>query len=158
MFPARKIFPIVAATFSLVMSVPTEAAEANYDESKVGNLPVPDPLRMEDGSKVTSAEQWRNERRPELLNLFREHVYGRSPGKPKMRFQVHATSATNEDKKAIGGKASRYLASITFEDRETPKIDVLIYVPNDARKPVPAFLGLNFQGTHTISDDPGIPI
>ena len=33
---------------------------ANYDESKANPFPnVPDPLTMNDGQKVTSAEMWR---------------------------------------------------------------------------------------------------
>ena len=38
---------------------------ANYDESKVPPYTLPDPLLMESGAKVTSAQIWRSERRPE---------------------------------------------------------------------------------------------
>jgi hypothetical protein len=37
-------------------------------------------------------------------------------------------------------------------------MDLLIYLPSAAKKPVPLFLGLNFYGNHTIDDDPGIAL
>ena len=42
-------------------------------------------------------------------------------------------------------------------DGKGPKIDLLIYLPKKARSgPIPVFLGLNFDGNHTIHPDPGI--
>jgi hypothetical protein len=36
------------------------------------------------------------------------------------------------------------------------RVDVLIYLPAEARTPVPAFLGLNFRGNQAIRPEPGI--
>ena len=53
---------------------------ANYDESKANPFPnLPDPLTMKDGQTATSAEMWREKRRPELLEMFSKYVYGRVP-------------------------------------------------------------------------------
>ena len=30
--------------------------DVNYDENKAGSFPIPDPLKCEDGSKVSTAE------------------------------------------------------------------------------------------------------
>jgi hypothetical protein len=128
---------------------------ANYDEAKVGNFTLPDPLKLENGQPVQDAKTWREKRRPELLRLFETHVYGKSPGKPPtILFQKKS-----EDKNALGGKATRREISISFaKDGSGPRLDLLLYVPNSGRKPAPAFLGLNFEGNHTVNADPGITI
>jgi hypothetical protein len=40
---------------------------------------LPDPLLMLDGRRVTTPEQWFNERRPELITLFQHYMYGFLP-------------------------------------------------------------------------------
>jgi hypothetical protein len=132
-----------------------EPPAANYDEAKVPAYTLPDPLQMSDGTKVRSAATWREKRRPELLGLFEQHVYGRNPGRPKaMLFQV-----TSREPEALGGKATRKEVSVWFSDRKDgPRLDLLLYVPNGATKPVPAFLGLNFEGNQSVHRDPGIAL
>ncbi|HPF01951.1 MAG TPA: hypothetical protein PLE95_02015, partial [Bacteroidales bacterium] len=61
----------------------------NYEEDKVGNYTLPDPLTMLNGKKVKNEKQWYKKRRPEILELFYEFQYGKVPGKPKdMSFNV----------------------------------------------------------------------
>ena len=132
-----------------------QVPEANYDEAKTGTFTLPDPLRFENGQPVADAAAWREKRRPELMRLFETHVYGRAPGKPA----ALVFEKTSEDKHALGGKATRREVSIFLrKDKSGPRLDLLLYVPNEARQPVPAFLGLNFDGNHTINTDPGITI
>ena len=82
--------------------------------------PLPDPLILTNGSRVTSAKQWRTQRRPELLALFASQMYGHSPGRPaQMRFAVFDT-----DPKALGGKATRKQVAVFFDgkpDHKSPK-------------------------------------
>ena len=54
----------------------------NYDESKVPEYTLPDPLVLANGEPVKDARTWNNHRRPEILELFTTQVYGRSPGRP----------------------------------------------------------------------------
>ncbi len=131
------------------------APPVNYDEDKVPPYTLPDPLVMADGTKVTSAEMWRAKRRPELLELFRTHVYGRSPAKPEaLAFKVF-----DNEPKALGGKATRRQIAILFTGKEDgPKADLLLYLPNDAKRPIPAFLILNFNGNHAVHTDPAIKL
>src|SRR5688572_696955 len=69
---------------------------ANYDESKANPYPnLPDPLLLKNGKKVTSARQWWNQRRPEIVEDFDREIYGRVPKvTPKVKWEV--TSTTNE--------------------------------------------------------------
>ncbi|MFA7006412.1 MAG: acetylxylan esterase, partial [Verrucomicrobiia bacterium] len=60
--------PLLCAV-AIAASAPPPAV--NYDESKVGNYTLPDPLLCADGTKVTDAATWRAKRRPEVLELFR---------------------------------------------------------------------------------------
>lgn len=128
---------------------------ANYDESKVGNLPLPDALTCVGGSKVTDAKTWQTKRRAEVLRLFENHVYGRSPAKPaNLIFEV-----TKTDPLALGGKATRKEIAIYLTGkRDGPRLDLLVFAPNDAKGPVPAFLGCNFNGNHAVHNDPGITL
>lgn len=127
----------------------------NYDESKVGQHALPDPLVSENGQPIRTADQWRNSRRGELLKLFETYVYGKAPGKPpEMSFEV-----TSSDPKALGGKATRKEVAIRLTSRQDgPTIHLLMYVPNNKPRPAPAFLGLNFYGNHTVNRDPGITL
>ena len=52
-----------------------------FDDARVPSYTLPDPLVRENGEAVRSAEGWRI-RRAEILELFRTHVYGHSPGAP----------------------------------------------------------------------------
>lgn len=126
---------------------------ASYDEAKVPAYTLPDPLRFEDGTPVRAARDWTGRRRAEVLRLFEEHVYGRSPAPPAaMRFVV-----VESDPRALGGLATRRQVRVLLDGTENgPAFEILLYVPNGARRPVPAFLGLNFDGNHAVHPDPGI--
>ena len=126
---------------------------ANYDESKIPPYTLPDPLLTADGKKVTDADAWFQKRRPEILKLFEDQVYGRSPGRPAgMTFAV-----TSEDKQALQGLAVRKEVTVRFNDQaDGPRMHILLYLPAKAQGPVPLFVGLNFNGNHAIHTDPGI--
>jgi predicted O-methyltransferase YrrM len=125
----------------------------NYDEAKVPAYTLPDPLVAADGRKIADAEAWRSVRRPEVLRLFEEHMFGRTP-----RGDVKTTFESIEvDRTALGGKAVRKQAAIRFAGNgKTASMDLLVYLPASAPRPVPVFLGLNFQGNHAVNADPGI--
>ncbi len=127
----------------------------NYDESKVPAYTLPDPLVMLDGQRVTDAATWQQKRRPELLRLFETYVYGKMPGRlEKTRFVVRHVAPD-----ALAGQAIRKEVRVLFAgDEAGPFMDLLIYLPKAAPKPVPIFLGLNFYGNHTIHPDPGITL
>ncbi|QMU31674.1 acetylxylan esterase [Adhaeribacter radiodurans] len=139
--------------------IPTQNLHAqetfNYDETKVGTYTLPPLLQTPDGKKITTTTQWNNIQRPALLKLFADNVYGRLPGKPKgLHFKV-----TSEDKEALGGKAIRKQITIYFTPADTgASMDVLLYLPKQAKGPVPIFAGLNFKGNHTVHTDPEIKI
>ncbi len=127
----------------------------NYDESQVPPYVLPDPLTMQDGSPVHEARAWREKRRPEILDLFSREVYGRSPPAPS---GIQSRTLV-EPQEVFDGGAIRFQVSISLTAMPSgPAMDMLLYVPTRTKKPVPAFLGLNFQGNHAVQPDPGILI
>jgi hypothetical protein len=114
-------------------------------------MDLPDPLKTLDGKKVTSVEIWREKRRPEILELFRKHVYGRAPvGRPKnLKFKVEDVA-----KNALGGTATRKHIRISFEGPGGKgALRMFVYVPNKAKRPAPGFLLISHRTSNKI--DPG---
>ena len=65
---------------------------SNYNEEKVPPYTLPDPLVMASGERVTTAEQWFKERRPEILKFYQNEIYGRVPANaPKVTWEVTET-------------------------------------------------------------------
>jgi hypothetical protein len=87
--------------------------------------------------KVSDFSTWINIRRPEILELFRENVFGRIPETPyKKSFKV-----INVDKNAMNGTATFKQVDITISTAtKSLVIHLSIYTPNNATKPVPLFL------------------
>lgn len=127
----------------------------NYDEAKVPEYTLPELLTLSNGQKVQRAQDWKNQRRPEILQLFAEHVYGKVPeAEVKVGYEI-----TGNYPDALDGAATLKEVKITFSnDKGSHAMSVLMFIPNDAVQPVPAFLGLNFFGNHTIHPDPRISI
>jgi hypothetical protein len=122
--------------------------------SAADDLALPDPLRTSAGQNIATPEEWQKIRRPEILELFRTHVYGRTPAKTlKIAFDVF-----DEDANALDGKAIRKQIRVTAADGEKRvRIHLLMYLPKQAKQQaVPVMLLLNFGGNHTISSDPAI--
>lgn len=114
---------------------------------------LPDPLVMLDGTRVATAEAWRERRRPELKELFEEYVYGRYPqedGSPPIA-AVQA-KVLFEDKQAFNGAGTLKEVELTLGPPEWPKICLLVATPND-RAPAACFVGVNFGGNHLLLAD-----
>ncbi len=153
---------LVALVGALLNGATLHAADStsqgrNYDESKVAPYTLPDPLLARDGHRITTTNEWRTLRRGEILQDFRDLMYGHTPKLPiKLR-----TETTSTRKDAVGGLATRTLVTLRFFDDPTaPSIQLMLYVPNNhaAKKPAPVFLGLNYFGNASLEKDPAIPL
>jgi len=155
MFARQRLIRMTGFAAVLAFVCCAGAQEANYDEAKVPKYALPDPLVCLDGTKVTDAATWSQKRRSEILRLFEEHVYGRSPGRPEqMTFMTPSLS-----RNALAGKATRKEVTVFFNGtRQDPNMTILVYLPNERSRPAPLFVGLNFGGNHTIHTDPAITI
>lgn len=155
--------PVVLGTLLILVfgcdgshpETPAQNREVNYDESRVPTYTLPDPLVLDDGTPVTDADVWREQRRREIIQLFEQHVYGKTPERHVApRFDMRLV-----DTEALAGIATRKEIAIHFSDSDDgPRMDLLLYLPNDRNGPVPTFIALNFYGNHSIHRDPGITL
>jgi len=114
----------------------------NFDESKANPYPnLPDPLTLNNGKKVKTANVWWRERRPEIVELFDREIYGRVPKDvPKVKWEVTGTtSGTNGDvpvvtKQLVGHADNSAYPQVT--------VDILLTLttPANAAGPVPVML------------------
>ena len=124
----------------------TNLIAQNYDESKVPAYTLPDVLVSQ--NKITSVKDWEGIRRPEILSLFEREVYGTMPKKyDRIAFKVK-----NEDKNAMNGKARLKEVEIAVtNNNETVLINLVMFVPTQAKKPAPVFLLINNRGKNNTS-------
>lgn len=113
---------------------------SNYDEAKVGNLPLPDPLVFRDGQPVRTPEDWRR-RRAEILALYDAEIHGRVPaGVPKARSEVVAT-----DPAALDGIAVRKHMVVRFgTEQNGVSMNVVLFLPRNISGPVPLLVQMLF--------------
>ena len=156
MRPKSFSFHYLLSLSILLLSIPFAMAQRpgfNYDEANVPSCELPDPLVSESGNPITSIKDWTNLRRPEILALFEDHVYGPRPAKP----ENPTYTVTSESMNALGGKAIRKQLTIRFDENAFPQaLHVLLYIPNSIQGAAPVFVGYNFNGNHTIHTDPSI--
>lgn len=110
-----------------------------YDEEKVPEFNLPDPLVMLNGEKVNDVNTWKGKRRLEILELFEKHVYGRTViGRP----HGMTSKVASEDRSGLNGRAIIKNVSIYFTAKtDGPRMNVNITLPVDAAKrPAPVFL------------------
>jgi hypothetical protein len=106
--------------------------------SAADDLQLPDPLTAKDGQKVDSAEAWSKVRRPEVLELFRQTIYGRAPiGRPEgLAFEVFDSAPD-----AMEGKATRKQVKISYRGPGGQgEIKLVLFIPNQGPKPAPCML------------------
>ena len=127
----------------------------NYEEDSVGTYVLPELLTLSNGQKVNDTKTWTEKRRPELLHLFETIEYGKMPGKPTdLHFNVF-----DKGTPAFNGKAIRKQVTVYFtKDTTDHKMDLLIYLPADAKKAVPLLLNVSFVANNQTADDPGVKI
>jgi hypothetical protein len=129
--------------------------QINYDEAKVPEYKLPEMLISNNGEKIQTSEDWVNIRRPEIIKLFEEYMYGRVPeGSLEIKYET-----TKIDTNALSGKAIQKNVIVCYiKGGDTIQMELLVFIPANATKPVPLFLGMNFYGNQSVYNDSSIPI
>ena len=116
----------------------------NYHDNKVGVYTPIDLLKMKDGTVVTTADQWWNQRRPEIEKDVKQQLWGVIPPDsilPKVTWSVVTTTGVSGGsayiQKAITGTIdiSRYPSV-----RNRPKITATLMIPANAKGRVPVMV------------------
>lgn len=115
---------------------------SNYDESKVGSYTLPDPLVLLSGEPVRDADTWRTRRRPEIMGLYEREIFGRVPASaPAVTWETVATTSGELDGLAV----RKHLVGRFGPDTNGPQVNVVVYLPAQAKGPVPVLLHLLFS-------------
>ena len=134
-----------------------EPGAANYDPAKANPYPdLPDPLRMKDGRKVTSAAQWWDARRPQIVEDFDREVYGRVPKNvPQVMWRVAQTITTTIGGTPVVAKQLVGHVDNTAYPAITVDIQMAVVTPANAARPMPVLMMFS-NGAMPPSPEPAI--
>jgi hypothetical protein len=115
---------------------------ANYDPAKANPYPdLPDPLTLRNGRRVTNADVWWKQRRPEIVEDFEREVFGRVPAiAPPVKWEVKQTVNTQiagapvTARQLIGHVDNSSYPAITVD------IQMTVVTPADAKNKVPVLM------------------
>lgn len=117
---------------------------------------LPELLIAASGEKITTSSEWEKVRRPEILQMFQQQMYGMPS--PDFAWDMEM-NLIEEDRSALGGMAIRKQVDLVISRGESShSIPLLIYLPINSDGASPVFLGLNFYGNQTIHPDRAIRI
>lgn len=155
-------WPLLKRLIALLILLPISSAFADepkyhdkdvvYDEAKVPPYDLPPLLVSSEGRPITTPEEWFTIRRPQIMSLFGNLVYGIVPAPESpivTRFEVVKTQAD-----FMNGRATRKDVRLRFENAKgTAEMLILVFTPNGAKRPTPHFLLNSFGSTHDDGHD-----
>jgi hypothetical protein len=114
----------------------------NYDEAKANPFPnLPEVLTLKNGRKVTSADMWFKQRRPEIVEDFDREVLGRVPKEvPKVTWVVTETATGTVGDRPVVGKVLAGRVDNSAHPAISVEIQMTLVTPADARGPVPVMM------------------
>jgi hypothetical protein len=128
--------------------------DVNYDESKVPHYDLPPLLVTAEGQVVTTPEEWINVRRPQILSLFANLLYGYVP-RPEtpLKTEYQVIETVND---FMAGQATRLKVEIRFHNEAgEDSMTIVVFIPNQAAGPVPAIMHLTHDNPRSSAYDEG---
>ena len=102
---------------------PSAPNAANYDEARANPYPLPDPLRLPTGHRITTARDWWKLRRPALVRAIDAHLYG---GQPAQTPGVHWAVAQLTHETRFGVPVVVKALDGRLDNSADPTIEVVI--------------------------------
>jgi hypothetical protein len=129
-----------------IASIPPGANGAynpeTYNEALANPYPnLPDPLTLKNGRKVTDADMWVKQRRPEILEDFEREIYGRIPkNTPKVSWEVTSnTPGMNGDVAIVTKQLVGHVDNSSYPAISV-NIQLTLVTPANASGPVPVMM------------------
>jgi RNA polymerase sigma factor (sigma-70 family) len=129
-----------------------------FDEATANTFRnMPDPLVMNDGTRVAAASQW-PQRRAEIVAAFEREVYGRIPDSvPPVTWEISSTTPGS-----VGGTSTITRTLVGHVDNQAyPQVSVTIQVsmtvPANAAGPVPLILEIGSPSAARVMRNGQIP-
>lgn len=121
-------------------------------EDAVPPYQLPPLLVTAEGHPVRTPREWFQQRRPQLMSLFANLIYGVVP---EPEIPVRTTfEVVRTDPGYMGGTAVRKDVRIRFENpKGSAEMQILVFTPKGATGPVPVFLLHSFGGTRDDGHD-----
>jgi len=133
--------------------------QANYDESKANPFPnLPDVLTLKNGTRVTTAEMWWKQRRPEIIQDFEREVLGRIPENvPKVIWTVANTENSTVGSYSVISKQLVGHVDNSSYPLITVDIQMTVVTPAQAKGRVPLMMmfGRGFPASSGIAATEG---
>lgn len=113
--------------------------EHNFHESRVPDYTLPDSLVSESGQAIASARDWKAIRRPELLQKFRENVYGI---RPSTEYKIGYEEIGRKDNAFGIGATVRQIRSTIHARGKSLSFDFVFATPR-SNGPIPVVVQIN---------------
>ncbi|WP_274476187.1 glucuronyl esterase domain-containing protein [Mangrovimonas aestuarii] len=142
----------IIVLIALITGIALSQSSKHHKTYRALGKELPKTLEYFDGTPIKTKEQWITKRRPEILSMFEETIYGAVPYDIGISSQV----TIEESNSALNDLATRKQIALHFKNNgKTLTAYLLIYLPKNNPK-APIFLGYNYYGNHTILNDPEI--
>jgi hypothetical protein len=120
--------------------------QANYDETKVPALVLPDPFVSEKGMLITNLAEWEKIRKPEIFNLFETEVYGILP----KDFDGISFEKVREKENPYASLAELEEVNITVSrNGKSHTMRVNLFIPKFQKGPFPIVLLINYMPAYS---------
>lgn len=117
----------------------------NEDESKVPPLILPDPFISEKGHVIKTISDWENIRKPELIKVFTDEVYGPIP---KDLDKITFKEVSEHPNPFPDLTIFKELDITVTRNGSSHTMRLNVFLPKSSKKPLPVVLLINYQPTY----------
>jgi hypothetical protein len=146
----ERLIRLLGLSDAQMRKAPSPAAKAanaaNYDESKANPYPgLPDPLLLKNGQRVTTADQWWKQRRPEIMDDYEREILGRAPPNlPRVTWEVVRSFPERYGGMEVFTKHLVGHVDNSIDPQIRVDIELILTTPAKASGPVPVIMELAF--------------